>query len=234
MLFHNVLKKASLKAAVAAVSWFAISGLSAAAVPDAAPNITYTASGTFGTPPLSGADTLKLAGEPFTISIVASASSAPIKHGTHWGLYSPFQMTGQVQSGLLGPNSVAIASSAASILQAVSTSYDSFQAAFPVKVVGISLTVNARIAMPPGTLTKPYLHTFAAITLAPGNATVTYSNGSVSTVLSVQTGTLAATIASGGNPTHASLLSPGAGMPVTLDEVSAVLPRSWREETIRL
>jgi hypothetical protein len=46
-------------------------------MPNTAPNVTYTASGTFSTPATSGLDTLQLAGEPFTISIVANAASPP-------------------------------------------------------------------------------------------------------------------------------------------------------------
>ena len=42
---------------------------SAATAPATAPTITYTASGTFVSPAGSGTDNLKLAGEPFSVSI---------------------------------------------------------------------------------------------------------------------------------------------------------------------
>jgi hypothetical protein len=63
-------------AAAATLSWFAVLGLSGA-TPDTAPNVTYIATGTFSSPAVSGEDTLKLAGEPFTIDIIANAASVP-------------------------------------------------------------------------------------------------------------------------------------------------------------
>ena len=160
------------------------------ALPDTAPNVTFTAAGTFVNPQTNGDDTLKLAGEPFSISIVANAGTAPVQHGPNWAVLSPFKMTGSVHSGLLGPAPINIVSAGASIFEAVSSSYDVFEAGFPVKVVGLSLTIDARITLPAGTLTKPLIHPFSAVTLGPDNATVTYSNGTSSTTLSVQSGTL--------------------------------------------
>jgi len=164
------------------------------ATPKTAPNVTYTAEGTFASPPVSGADQLKLAGEPFTINIVANAASVPIKHGSNWAVYSPFKMTGQVHSGLLGPTPIAIASAAASIQLAIGPDYDIFIAAFPVKVVGISLTVRATIDLPAGTLANLYIHPFSAVTLSATNTTVVYSNGTESTTLGIQNGSVGAAV----------------------------------------
>lgn len=189
-------KKAFLPAMLAAISWFTVAGLNGA-TPDAAPNITYTAAGTFSNPQISGTDTLKLSGEPFVISIVASAGSAPVQHGSNWGIFSPFKMTGQVHSALVGTTPVNIASTAASILQGIGPTFDNFEAAFPVRVVGISLTIQAKIVMPAGTIAKPYLHPFSVITLSPSNAAVTYSDGSNTTVLAINNGSLTATIPAG-------------------------------------
>lgn len=177
------------------------------ATPNVAPNVTYTANGTFSNPASSGADTLKLAGEPFTITITANAASVPIQNGPNWAVMSPFKMTGSVHSGLLGPTPVNIASTAASILQLVGPDYDIFICAFPVKVVGILLTINATIYLPPGTISTPLIHPFNAVSMNPGNATVIYSNGTDTTTLGVSSGTLTATIP-GGNPT-AGLTRPG-------------------------
>lgn len=164
-----------------------------------APIVTYTASGTFANPQTSGSDTLKLAGEPFSVSISASSASEPFKHGSNWGAYHKLKLTGSVHSGLLGSTPVNIASSEATIIQALDTNkYDQFTMEAPVKVVGISLTIKAVIILPWGTIANPYLHPFSPIALAPGNATVTYSNGSDSTVLAIETGSLTATIPSGG------------------------------------
>ena len=170
-----------------------------ATVPNTAPNVTYTASGTFSTPATSGSDTLRLAGEPFTISIVANAASPPIQHGPNWALMSPFRMTGSVYSGLLGPTPINIASTAASIVQLLGPSYDFFMTAFPVRVTGISLTIKAQIYLPPGTMTTPLIHPFTSVALDPGNATVVYSDGSNSTTLTIDTGTIVATIPTSGN-----------------------------------
>jgi len=166
------------------------------------------ATGTFSNPASSGADTLKLAGEPFQISIVANAASAPIMHGPNWAVMSPFRMTGSVHSGLLGPTPVNIASGAASILQLVGPDYDLFVTAFPVKVVGIALTIQATIYLPPGTITTPLIHPFTTVTMDPSNSTVQYSNGTDITILTVESGTLTATIPTGGSAPQASVASP--------------------------
>ena len=198
MALDKILRTVSSSLLLAGVSWFAVSGLNGATAPDTAPIVTFTASGTFASTPISGADTLKLAGEPFNIGIPASAASKPIKSGPIWQVFSPFKMTGIVHSGLLGSSPISIASGAASILQLMSPKFDLFETAFPVVVVGIDLTINATIYAPPGTMTTPLIHTFTApVTLTRANATVTYSDGTASTVLAVQTGTLTATIPTG-------------------------------------
>jgi len=194
----NVRAKVSLTAALAAMPWLVLPALSGV-TPDTAPNVTYTASGTFASPPISGPDTLKLAGEPFSIDIVANAGSVPIEHGRNWAVLSPFKMTGIVHSGLLGATPVSIASDEASIYETIGPDYDPFETGFPVDVIGIKLTIHAQVTLPAGTLAKPLIHPFAAVTLTPANATVTYSDGTNVTVLAIQTGTLAATLPTGGN-----------------------------------
>jgi hypothetical protein len=214
MILRNIGKIVSLTTAAVAVSFGTVAGASGATTPNTAPDVTYTASGTFSNPASSGADTLKLAGEPFTISIVANSASVPKQHGPNWAVMNPFKMTGSVHSGLLGPTPINIASGSASILQLVGPSYDIFTCAFPVTVVGISLTIQATVYLPPGTITTPLIHPFPTISLNPspapaiGSATVIYSNGTDTTTLTVATGgTLSATIP-GGNGTQASVASP--------------------------
>jgi hypothetical protein len=87
---------------------------------------------------------------------------------------------------------------AASIEQGYGPTYDPFQAAFPVKIVGVNLTVLAVIKLPAGTISNQLIHPFAAVALSPSTATVTYSDGTNSTMLSVQTGTLVATVQTSG------------------------------------
>lgn len=213
MVLINVRKKSILRAALATVFVLAVSGLSGAAEPNTtAPNVTITASGTFATPPLSGADSLKLAGQPFSISIVANAASMPVKHGPNWGIFYPFKMTGTVHSGIL-PTPVNIASAAASIYQLVGPDFDDFATAFPVRVIGLNLKIQAEIVMPPNTIPKFFIHPFAAVALTPGNATMTYSNGTETTALAIDTGTLIGKLPNGqttGAPPPVALHANGA------------------------
>ena len=200
MGFSGIFGKSALLAmpvAAGLLVWEVSGARSQAATPDTGPIVTYTASGTFATPQVIGDDTLKLAGEPFTINIQAPASSAPIQHGPNWAVLSPFKMTGEVHSGLLGTSPVNIASTGASIFEAVGPDYDPFETGFPVKVVGISLTINATFTLPAGTFTKPLIHPFAPVSLSPTNSTVVYSNGTDSTTLTIASGTLVGTLPSG-------------------------------------
>ncbi len=184
-------KMLAIAIAVAAIGFFTSSNTAAAAT---APNITYTAKGTFAATPTSGSDTLKLAGEPFTVTIVVSASTVPYKTGKNWAAYNKLKLTGQVNSGLLGSTPVSIASGEASIQQYVNPGNpDLFIMQAPINVVGIKLTIKASITLPAGTLTKPLLHTFGTVNLTPSVATLTYSDTTNTTVLAIQTGTLTAT-----------------------------------------
>ena len=104
------------------------------------------------------------------------------------------KLTGTVYSGLTGTTPITISSSQATIIQGIDPGkYDTFTMEAPIKVLGISLTIKALIVMPVGTITKTALAPFNSVALAPGNATVTYSDSSASTVLAIQTGTLTAT-----------------------------------------
>jgi hypothetical protein len=184
-------KTRAITVAVAMVCSFAVSNKLAAQAP---PIIIYTASGTFASPQTSGEDTLKLAGEPFTVYIVAPASSNPYEHGPNWAAFDKLKLSGTVHSGLLGATPVTISSTQASIIQAFDPDqYDLFTMEAPINVVGIALTIKAVIAMPYGTFSNPLLQPFATpITLAPSNATLTYSDSTATTVLAIQTGTLTA------------------------------------------
>jgi hypothetical protein len=155
--------------------------------------VTFSAVGTFATPPLSGADALKMAGQPFTINVGGSSAAIPIQHGDNWAVFKPLTMSGTVESGLFGAVPIGISSSTAAIEQTVGvTQPDIFQSGFPITVSGIALTVRAYISLPPGTLASPYLRPFASVSLDPTNSTVSYSNGVNTTVLAVQTGSVIA------------------------------------------
>jgi hypothetical protein len=179
--------------AAAVVGCFAVPGNLSAATGEI---VTFTASGTFSTPATSGSDTLKLAGEPFSVTISASTATPPYKHGPNWAAFHQLKLTGTVHSGLLGTSPISIASGEASIIQAFApTQYDLFTMEAPVQVVGIALTIKAVIVLPYGTFVQnPLLQPFSAIALAPGNATMTYSDSSADTVLGIATGSLSGTV----------------------------------------
>jgi uncharacterized protein (TIGR03437 family) len=181
-------------------------------------SLTYTASGTFAATPVSGADTLKLAGEPFSVTITVSAATKPYKTGSNWAAYNKLKLTGSVHSGLLGATPVNIASTEASITQAIAPGTDdTFTMQAPVKVVGISLTLKAQVAMPLGTIGKPLLSPFSApVKLAPGNATLTYSDGTATTVVAMESGTLTAKEATGAAQESAVELHSGGAQAVTM------------------
>lgn len=214
-------KTLAITIAIAAISCFAVSNtLFAATIPATAPIITYTASGTFATPAASGADTLKLAGEAFSVTIQVSAATVPFKHGPNWAAYDKLKLTGTVHSGLLGTTPVNIASAEAAIIQALDPGqYDLFTMEAPVRVVGISLVIKAKIAMPWGTIPKMLLYPFKApVAMTVTNATVTYSQNSNDTVLSVVKGNLTATIPGGGAAASALMLHSGGAQAISTHE----------------
>ena len=183
----------SVSLAVAASSCFIL----AAANPAVAPNVTYTATGVFASPAMSGDDLFELAGQPFSISIVANAAMPPSSHGPHWAQYKDLKMTGTVTSGL-EPSPLTISSGHTSMeLATGNPSYDVFEMFAPINVIGIEINVLANVQMPPGTISNALIQPFAAIALGPPD-TVTYSDTTTgtSTTLQIASGTLAAAIPS--------------------------------------
>ena len=182
---------------VTAAALSCLAGATAPISQAAAPIVTYTASGTFSTPATSGADLFKLAGQPFSISIVASEATVPTTHGGKWAKYTKLKMTGTVQSALL-PTPTTLSSSSTSLQLATGNpSYNVLALFAPVYVIKMQINIQATINMPVGTMTKPLIYPFTApVTLAPTNATVTYSDPKTgnSTALTVATGTLTAIV----------------------------------------
>ncbi len=186
----------AVAAGVAILSCLAIAtAVAAGSAPDTAPIITFTASGSFSNPPISGDDALRLAGEPFSVSIAVSAATPPSQSGPNWAVYNNLKLNGTVHSGLLGPSPVNIGSRTASLTQAINPGqYDLFTMQAPIVVVGINLTIKAPIAMPPGTIANQLLHPFSPVSLVPANATMSYSQSGLSTTLGISKGTLTGTI----------------------------------------
>ena len=184
-----------------AVAALAICGLiipGARAASNTAPNIIYTATGTFSSIPVSGADQLKLAGEPFTVKVSVNAAAVPYKTGAGWAAYNNLDLTGKVYSALSGPTPIPIQSAHASLRLAIDPNqYDQLTLEFPTTVTGISITIDAVVELPYGTFAKPLAHPFSAVALSPAIATLTYFNTTESTVLTIASGSVSAVASSG-------------------------------------
>ena len=177
--------------ATAAIGCVASSQSVLAASPATAPNVTYTASGTFGSVK-SGNDLFQLQGQPFSISVIANEGMVSKNHGALWAAYTALKMSGTVQSGLL-PTPIAISNSSTSIeLATGNPSYDVFVLFSPVKVVGITLNILATINLPKTALVNDHILPFPAVTI-PSTATMSYSDGTNTTVLYLK-GSLVATV----------------------------------------
>jgi len=164
--------------------------------PNAAPNVLYTVSGKFATPPVSGSDVYKLAGEPFRVTITGNVATAPHAHGKAWADYIDLTMQGYVHTGL-DPSPVPLSSNYTFLALGLGNpAHEVFEVQTPVIVIRQRIMVKAMIDMPNGTLAKGWLiFPFTApVSLDPTDATVTYTetvNGqAVSTVLAIASGTL--------------------------------------------
>ncbi|HTT61871.1 MAG TPA: hypothetical protein VMG35_08520 [Bryobacteraceae bacterium] len=157
------------------------------------PNIIYTAVGTFGNP-ISGSDTFRLAGEPFSLSILANDSQLSSFHGPTYAGYSNLLMSGTLNSHLIQPP-ISIYSRAAWVVMANGNpNHDQFTMGSPVRILSLTLSFTANITLPKGALTTVRNHVFPPVPLAAHMATVTYSDGTNSTTLGLS-GTLSATAA---------------------------------------
>lgn len=195
----SLMREARAIAIVAAVTCcFTVSNLVAAS-PATAPNVIYTATGTFSSPPISGNDLFQLQGQPFNIAVTAneadSAKNNP--HGPQWAEYKSLSITGSVQSGLL-PTPITFSNKSTTIELAVGNpSYDVISIFTPVQVVGITIYVVATIHAPKGTLTNDHILPFTApVTLTPAVATMTYSDPTTgsATTLGMTNGTISTTV----------------------------------------
>ena len=160
------------------------------------PTVTYTAAGTFDIAVISGADSFRLAGEPFTISVAANDSQLSKFHGPTYADYGPLSMLGTIYSRLI-PTPVPIQNKMTFILMTYGNpTYDLFELGSQVRILSLSLKITAVITLPKGTLTTVRNHAFGPVTLTPAMATMTYSDGSDATTLGIL-GTLTGTAANG-------------------------------------
>jgi hypothetical protein len=157
------------------------------------PNITYTATGTFSSPQVSGNDLFKLAGEPFSINVVANEADTPHQHTKGWADYTGLRMKGKVTSALIPQSPFTIESAHTFIVLALGNpSFDIFELSAPVIVVKQKVTISAKLDLPRGTFGKGWINFpfTAAATLDPSSGTVTYSDGTNATTLTIASGTL--------------------------------------------
>jgi uncharacterized protein (TIGR03437 family) len=202
MIWFHVRKMRTVAMAAAAISCLTASEKLVAAGPDTAPNVTYTISGVFASPQITGADLFKLAGQPFSISVVINAAAVPTSTGAKWAKYTKLIMSGTVGTGL-EPTPVPISSNLTSVeLASGNPDYEVFELFAPVTAFGIQVNILANVQLPPTTFVKPLAHPFAAVSLAPPDLgptyTVTYSNTTAATTLGIASGTIVATIPGGG------------------------------------
>ena len=123
----------------------------ALACPLAAANtVLYTASGTFATPQLSGADQLGLRGQPFSMEISASEALKPTRRTKTSALYTGLSIQGAVFTLLLD-TSVSIPLEKAQLFLQMGTAGqpDLFKIDFTVKVINLDLMVSATGTLPP-------------------------------------------------------------------------------------
>lgn len=175
--------------AVVAAAFFAT-----ALSPAAAATVTYTASGTFASPAISGSDTFKLAGEPFSISIVGDEAMVPFQQSASFALYHGVVASATVQSALV-PTPIAIKTTqTALLLYTGNPAFDVFELGTKISVVGLTLTISAKVLMHKGILTTPLINPFTGpVNLTPAKATLTYSDGTNSTALGLN-GSLVTTV----------------------------------------
>jgi hypothetical protein len=155
----------------------AATGIAAAAQPATAPNIVYTASGTFASPPISGADGFHLSGQPFTLTLVANAAAVPAKHGAQWADFGGLTVSVTLFSTWL-PTPIFVTSGAANIvLNTGNPNHDVFELGFAKNIIGLPISVAATASLPPGTMVKALIRPFTTpVLLTPDTATVTYSD----------------------------------------------------------
>ena len=152
--------------------------------------VEYTASGTFGSTPLSGVDGLRLAGNPFNITLYACETKTPTQSGANYAIYSPLEFTGSVKSTLLGGGEHNIRGYSSIILSVPSSGRDSFQLYAQVNVLtSLAVQMHAILTLAPGTLKTTSIAPFGTVQLFPAD-TMTYSTSTGSTTLSIASGTL--------------------------------------------
>jgi len=166
-----------------------------ASEPAGVPNVLYAASGIFAKPAISGADGLLLAGEPFSIRLLANEALKPTKHTSTWAEYNNITAAGLVQSARYPGSWYPFSSGQTTLVLRLGQAGepDEVEISFPLTFLYLQLSISARATLPPGTMTTTAIRPFtAAVALA--GTTMTYADTQASTTLAVASGTLNAAV----------------------------------------
>ena len=155
--------------------------------------ISYQASGTFGATVISGADKLKLAGEPFSITLYVCQSKAPSQTFPDHTIYAGIELTGTVKSALvLAPYNIRATPVTLVLVQPI-TGTDSIQVLGTLQVFGAPIAIKGVIALPAGTLTSLNIAPFSSVPIVTAKSGFVYTQGGLSTTLPL-IGTASATV----------------------------------------
>ena len=166
----------------------------------AAPNVAYTASGTFATPQISGLDTYCLRGEQFSIMITANEALRPTSHDHTTAQYTNLPLQGVVYSCFDSePGTLFHLSNNNAKLRlqvGAGGAPDEVEIEFSFRLYDEQLTISAQATAPAGTITARAISPFSApVALNVSSATLTYSDQyNASTTLGVANGTLNAAV----------------------------------------
>lgn len=132
-----------------------------------------TINGTFGSNPVSGPDKLKLAGEPFKVTLYACESKTPKQVGSDYAIYSPIKLTGTVTSGLTGTAYPISAYTSVTLVKPPSGP-DSAQLYGSPSVLGTTINLKGIIAVPAGTLPSTSIAPFPSVSIVTANSEFVY------------------------------------------------------------
>jgi uncharacterized protein (TIGR03437 family) len=155
--------------------------------------IIYKAAGNFGANVISGPDTLKLAGQPYSVVLNGCTTATPTKTGSDYAEYYPIQLTGTVKSQLLIMPYTIPPTPTAFIITVPTTGTDNFEFIGNVTIAGSTINVKASIAVPLGTVTSTTIAPFSSVKITTSKSEFIYTQGTSPTALSV-TGTGSATV----------------------------------------
>jgi hypothetical protein len=201
-----------------AIAAAVISGLAAAenllASTCSGTTIAYQVSGKFGNTIVSGADKLKLAGGPFSVTLYGCETQAPAKTASDYASYSGLILKGQVKSYLLTvPTKFSTDDTSMALVQQP-VGLDSIQLRGSVKIEGGTIDILSSIAMPNGALTSTAIAPFPNVSIMTARSEFVYSQGTESTTLAV-IGTVAGNVYTGSVAKTSPVLHPTAVQVIT-------------------